>query len=219
MSIYAKLREVLADHPSPVWKARFSEIEGLLGVKLPASAYKYPAWWSNNPSNNAMTKIWLMAGWRTEQVDIADQTVVFRRGEKPVIVERRGFRNRPRPWEGPPESWPRLETKSEGSPEENRAEAMRRRRRMEEMEEMSAGADFSPPKKKVRFEDLYGCMKGTIKIMPGVDATAPVYTPAEWAEIEAARDRKWDELLKPLEGEDVATFDLRNPKPHDKDRR
>ena len=41
----------------------FGEIEELLGEKLPASK-QYPAWWSNNPSNNPMTKEWLAAGFQ-----------------------------------------------------------------------------------------------------------------------------------------------------------
>ena len=46
----------------------FAEIEALLGEKLPASK-QYPAWWSNNPSNNPMTKEWLAAGFQTESVE------------------------------------------------------------------------------------------------------------------------------------------------------
>lgn len=58
--------------------ATFEEIERLLGVPLPASK-RYPAWWSNNPSNNPMTKVWLAAGFVTEQVDTAAEKLVFRR--------------------------------------------------------------------------------------------------------------------------------------------
>lgn len=56
----------------------FREIERVTGTKLPASA-KYRAWWSNNDFNNVMTKVWLEAGFRTEQVDIASGRLVFRR--------------------------------------------------------------------------------------------------------------------------------------------
>jgi hypothetical protein len=56
----------------------FSEIEALLGKALPASQ-QYPAWWSNNPSNNPMTKVWLDAGYRTERVNVEAGRVVFRR--------------------------------------------------------------------------------------------------------------------------------------------
>ena len=56
----------------------FEDIEQLLGGTLPASK-KYPAWWSNNPSNNPMTKEWLAAGFETGEVDVASGKLVFSR--------------------------------------------------------------------------------------------------------------------------------------------
>lgn len=56
----------------------FKEIERILGSPLPASK-EHRAWWSNNPSNNVMTKQWLDAGYETEQVDIEGQKLVFRK--------------------------------------------------------------------------------------------------------------------------------------------
>jgi len=67
----------------------FAGIEKLLGEKLPASK-QYPAWWSNNPSNNPMTKEWLAAGFQTESVNIAGENLVFRRA-KGHSNERKGF--------------------------------------------------------------------------------------------------------------------------------
>jgi hypothetical protein len=55
----------------------FHQIERVLGFALPPSARKHRPWWSNNPHNSAMTKAWLAAGFRTEQVDMAAQTLVF----------------------------------------------------------------------------------------------------------------------------------------------
>jgi hypothetical protein len=60
----------------------FAEIERVIGGKLPPNSPQYPAWWSNNPSNNVMTKVWLSAGFRTEQVDVKSRKVVFRRIEE-----------------------------------------------------------------------------------------------------------------------------------------
>lgn len=59
----------------------FAEIERVIGSKLPPNSPRYPAWWSNNPSNNVMTKVWLDAGFRTEQVDVKSRKIVFRRTE------------------------------------------------------------------------------------------------------------------------------------------
>ncbi|MGD0763545.1 MAG: hypothetical protein ABR929_10235 [Roseiarcus sp.] len=57
----------------------FAEIERVLGGKLPPSAASHRAWWSNNPSNNVMTKAWLEAGFHSEQVDLSGRKLVFRR--------------------------------------------------------------------------------------------------------------------------------------------
>ncbi|NJM31029.1 MAG: hypothetical protein HC855_13865 [Rhizobiales bacterium] len=56
----------------------FKEIERVLGFNLPASK-RYPAWWSNNPSNNVMTYQWLEAGYETSAVDPHTEKLVFRR--------------------------------------------------------------------------------------------------------------------------------------------
>jgi len=57
----------------------FREIEKITGVKLPPKAQHQRAWWSNNPSNNVMTKVWLDAGFESVQVDMAARKLVFRR--------------------------------------------------------------------------------------------------------------------------------------------
>lgn len=69
----------------------FSEIERIINAKLPPSK-KYPAWWSNNPDNNVMTRQWLDAGYETEAIDIASGKLVFRRNKKPG-----GEKEAPRP--------------------------------------------------------------------------------------------------------------------------
>jgi hypothetical protein len=67
----------------------FREIEKITGAKLPPKAQHHRAWWSNNPSNNVMTKVWLEAGYESAQVDISARKLVFRRiikepNEEPV---------------------------------------------------------------------------------------------------------------------------------------
>ena len=57
----------------------FSEIERVIGAKLPNSADSHRAWWSNNPTNNVMTQAWLDAGFESEQVDLVGRKLVFRR--------------------------------------------------------------------------------------------------------------------------------------------
>jgi hypothetical protein len=65
----------------------FAEVEAVTGVKLPASARKHRPWWSNNPDNSVMTKVWLEAGFVSEQVDLAGRKLVFRRVRKPSAAE------------------------------------------------------------------------------------------------------------------------------------
>jgi hypothetical protein len=60
----------------------FREIETITGVKLPPKAQHHRAWWSNNPDNNVMTKVWLEAGFESAQVDIEARKLVFRRVAK-----------------------------------------------------------------------------------------------------------------------------------------
>lgn len=76
MSKYQSLTDFLSSSGNRQLRMKFAEIEKILGFPLPASK-QYPAWWSNNPSNNVMTKAWLAAGYKTEQVDVAGEKVTF----------------------------------------------------------------------------------------------------------------------------------------------
>jgi hypothetical protein len=65
----------------------FNEIEKITGVKLPPKAQHHRAWWSNNASNNVMTKVWLEAGYESTRVDMSARKLVFRRIEKTGTVK------------------------------------------------------------------------------------------------------------------------------------
>ena len=78
MAKYEALRQFLTSQRESVVPMTFAEIERVIGHALPPSR-RYPAWWSNNPSNNPMTKEWLAAGFTTERVDVSGHKVVFRR--------------------------------------------------------------------------------------------------------------------------------------------
>lgn len=78
MTKYSDLGKYLKSQKNSLIPMTFQEIEAVTGQALPASK-QYPAWWSNNTSNNVMTKVWLDAGFRTEQVDIGGERLVFRR--------------------------------------------------------------------------------------------------------------------------------------------
>ena len=78
MSKYDALSQFLAKQRTEQVSMTFREIEKVTGTRLPNSK-QYPAWWSNNPGNNVMTKVWLDAGFKTEQVDTKAERLIFRR--------------------------------------------------------------------------------------------------------------------------------------------
>lgn len=77
---YYKLRQYLLDSKETVIAMSFSEIEEILGFQLNASAYKYPAIWSNSNSHS-LAVAWLDAGYRSEQLSLLHQTIVFRKND------------------------------------------------------------------------------------------------------------------------------------------
>ena len=78
MGKYDALRSFLERQEGERVPMTFVEIERVIGSKLPQSQ-TIRAWWSNNPSNNVMTKAWLGAGYKTGEVDIEGRKLVFRR--------------------------------------------------------------------------------------------------------------------------------------------
>ena len=74
---YGRLCEHLRALQETEWRAGFAEIEEVLGLDLPASARSHAAWWSNGGHSHAGA--WLDAGFKTSELDLSRQTVVFRR--------------------------------------------------------------------------------------------------------------------------------------------
>ncbi len=59
----------------------FGEIEKILGFSLPKSARKYTAFWANDKSHVCATQ-WMGAGWRAENLNLADERIkLVRQGE------------------------------------------------------------------------------------------------------------------------------------------
>jgi hypothetical protein len=81
MTKYAPLGDYLRKQRGSEVRMSFAQVERVIGGKLPPSQHNR-AWWSNNPWNNVMTKVWLDAGFITEQVDIEGRKLVFRRVAK-----------------------------------------------------------------------------------------------------------------------------------------
>jgi hypothetical protein len=115
MSKYEALPQFLDRVAGSTQRLSFGQLERILGFKLPASAYEYEAWWSNNGTGHSHARAWLEAGWRTEAVDLAARHVTFRRSMPPS----------------------------------------------------------APPQSPGQKPDPWGCMAGTVTIIPGTDLTAP----------------------------------------------
>jgi hypothetical protein len=152
----------------------FAEIEAIIGSELPSSAYDHRPWWSNNPSNNVMTKVWLAAGFETEQVDMAGRKLVFRNVGK-MIRE--------------------LEESPEGQAMDNALQELVEHELAEEAREFRT-MDAKP----LGRHPAIGALKGTFTIEPGWDLTKPAMDPEELAEWEASLDRKADMYEQGLKG-------------------
>ena len=82
MTKYAPLGDYLRGCTSTEVSLTFQEIEEIIDNRLPPAAGRHAAWWSNNPSNNVMTRVWLDAGYRSERLDLNARKLVFRRSRK-----------------------------------------------------------------------------------------------------------------------------------------
>jgi hypothetical protein len=88
MGKYEPLGTFLRSQRAPEVPLTFSEIEKITGTKLPPKAQHHRAWWSNNSSNNVMTKVWLEAGYESARVDISARKLVFRRVGKTATASK-----------------------------------------------------------------------------------------------------------------------------------
>ena len=63
------------------WRVSFVEVEAVLGFQLPVSARMHRPWWANQSRGNGHSHAlaWTTAGWETAQVDMAAETLLFRR--------------------------------------------------------------------------------------------------------------------------------------------
>lgn len=80
MSVYDPLRTRLEGAHGQAVLLRFSDVEEILGRPLPASAYRFNAWWGNESSRagHTQSRAWLLAGFEA-RVSLQRRTVEFRR--------------------------------------------------------------------------------------------------------------------------------------------
>lgn len=75
MSKYDELYKYLSSISKKEIILQFYEIEEIIGEKLPESAYKYNAWWSNSTKANQhpYARSWLDAGYKTKDVSVMQE--------------------------------------------------------------------------------------------------------------------------------------------------
>ncbi len=82
MNKYQGLFEFLTNLPAsqPSVTLGFSEIENLIGSKLPSSARKYRPWWANEKGGTHSQRLaWMEAGWLVGYADLENETVTFKK--------------------------------------------------------------------------------------------------------------------------------------------
>lgn len=87
---YAPLYHHLASiSGGPEWHATFGELEAILGFRLPDSARLYRPWWSNQNkgAGHSHALSWHAAGWKTREVDLEAETLVFSRVLPPARTQ------------------------------------------------------------------------------------------------------------------------------------
>jgi hypothetical protein len=75
VSKYSSLRRHLEREAGPSVEMTFDEIDDVVGG-LPASARRYPAWWSNErEGTHVQARAWMDAGWRVANVNLTAERV------------------------------------------------------------------------------------------------------------------------------------------------
>ena len=95
---YAPLFEHLRELDGEQWATSFEEVETIVGFQLPKSARRHAAWWANDQrGGHSHARAWQAAGWRTSQVNLQAQTLVFERRGGATTARRGGRRRAPPP--------------------------------------------------------------------------------------------------------------------------
>jgi hypothetical protein len=79
MSKYQSLNRFFKAQAVEFLRMTFDEVENEAGFTLPASARLHQAWWANDRARHVQARAWLDAGYESEQVDMKECRLVFRR--------------------------------------------------------------------------------------------------------------------------------------------
>lgn len=125
----------------------FAEVEKVIGAKLAPSARRRKEWWSNNAKGHSQARSWLRANYRTSQVDLAGEKIVFQLEGWP-----NGYRA--------PDLTKRPGAARTGWGEADQADYVA-------TSDAAGGADHP----------LFGIWRGKVTLVPGYDYTKPAFEP------------------------------------------
>lgn len=67
-----------------------SEIEQVIGTRLPPTARTQRAWWSNRRKGAVQASAWVLAGYHTTEINLAEERITFRKPGRVYNVQRDG---------------------------------------------------------------------------------------------------------------------------------
>ena len=85
MAKYEGLKEFLINSEEDTIDISFDEIENILQIPLPSSAYVHNSWWSNNGHSHA--RAWTDAGYIVASVRLKYKTVKFTKNARKTKIE------------------------------------------------------------------------------------------------------------------------------------
>lgn len=90
---YQRLYTHLCNLPGREWRTTFGEIETIIGFELPPSARLHRPWWSNQGGGNGHSQAlaWGAAGWKTAEVNMDVETLLFRKDSRPEGTRKPGL--------------------------------------------------------------------------------------------------------------------------------
>jgi hypothetical protein len=74
---YGPLRLYLGQQTRSRVSMTFQQVESVIGGPLPVSARRHRPWWANDARGHAHADAWLGAGYRTGEVDMEGEKLVF----------------------------------------------------------------------------------------------------------------------------------------------
>ncbi len=128
----------------------FSEIEDVIGGRLPPSARRREEWWANNPNGHSQARAWLRASYRASHIDLAGETVDF------VL-------------DGWPERYREVNNASRGAEDGAPGTGMADAPQAGYSTAQDRGTSTEPT------HPLFGIWNGKVTLVPGYDYTKPAF--------------------------------------------